>query len=101
MSDKNAWRKWLKKRKREKMAAFLGGGYPQQPWEWMQVKAHAGDDERGWVPRWYAESIGVDCSPLDRRDEHGRQGTVWIRSDQSEQLHGSTWWRPSLDGAQP
>lgn len=64
--------------------------------EWLQICSAAGpfrfpgDPGRpviGEIPRSCAEAIGVDCTPLDRRDERGQQGTVWFRSDQSERIH--------------
>ncbi len=80
-------------RRRKPKARTRPGPASDEPWEWMQIRAQAGQDERGWVPRWFAESVGVDCSPLDSRDDQGRQGTVWIRNDQSEALRESSWWR--------
>jgi hypothetical protein len=55
--------------------------------EWVQVCPH-GELNRpehpvGWIPRASLERIGVDCSPLDRRDSGGRQGAIFFTREQS------------------
>lgn len=61
--------------------------------EWLQVERHG--VQVGEIPRACAEALGVSCGPLDERDEHGRQGTVWYRSDVSERMRRHRHWAPA------
>jgi hypothetical protein len=60
-----------------------------QPLEWVQIQRHGMHWRQAAyaeIPRQCMEAVGINCRPLDERDDRGKQGTVWIRADQSEQL---------------
>jgi hypothetical protein len=69
---------------------------PPLPWEWLEIKSSGfrpGRDQvvHGWIPRWVAESVGLDCKQFDRPPEE-RAGT-WINREQAQAMRQSEWWR--------
>lgn len=69
------------------LCPLLGHEGKKHRLEWLQVQ--------GWnrvvkyeIPRPCVEALGVDCTPLDRRDERGHQETVWFTSGQAERMRG-------------
>lgn len=69
------------------------------PTEWLVISGWGnGGQETGQVPRRVAEALGVDCTPLDRRDSWGRQGTVWFTREQSAALRKNPDFEPAAVG---
>lgn len=65
--------------------------------EWVQIRSSRSGDGVGWIPRDVLESLGTDCSALDRRDSQGKQGTVWITREVSEAIRRHPHWEPTVD----
>jgi hypothetical protein len=53
--------------------------------EWCEITRWGGR-EPGEIPRGVLEAMGIDCSPLDKRDAYGKQGTVWFTKDQADAI---------------
>ncbi len=64
---------------------------PESPWEWLCLESSARPSgsaiPNGWIPRWVAESIGIDCTPLDRG------AAIWYNKEQSQSLRDSRWFQ--------
>lgn len=68
--------------------------------EWVEIRTWTAPS--GWIPRDVLEGMGIDCSPLDRRDSYGRQGTIWFKKEQSEAISRHPEWDPVREeGADP
>jgi hypothetical protein len=66
--------------------------------EWVQVMGW-GEKDPGWIPRRVLEDMGIDCSPLDRRGDRGKQGTVWFTESQAKRIRDHREFELEADSA--
>lgn len=69
--------------------------------EWVEIRGWGRpgyDQPGGWIPRDVLESLGVDCSPLDRLvvgiTGRQQQGTVFIPAEVSAAIRRHSEWEP-------
>ncbi len=71
--------------------------------EWVEVSKWGGRHP-GWIPRYVLEGMGVDCSPLDRRETwlgKETQGTVWFTASQAKEIRNHSRWEDTDEPPKP